>query len=49
MADAIVALHRDPERADAIAGKAQTWALEHDASWVAARFERLYREIAGRA
>ena len=49
MADVIVALHRDLERGNAVAAKARAWALEHDASWVAARFERLYREIAGRA
>lgn len=49
MADAIVALHRDPTRAGAVAATARAWALERDASWVAARFENLYRETAARS
>ena len=49
MADAIVALHRDPNRAGAIAAQAKAWAFERDASWVAARFETLYRETAERS
>jgi glycosyltransferase involved in cell wall biosynthesis len=49
MADAIVALRRDPDRADAIGASAKAWALERDVSWVAARFETLYRETAGRS
>jgi glycosyltransferase involved in cell wall biosynthesis len=48
-ADAIHSLHRDPNRANAMADKAKAWALERDASWVAARFEALYRETAGRS
>lgn len=49
LGQAIIALHRDPDRASAIAGKAKAWALERDVSWVAARFETLYRETAGRS
>jgi glycosyltransferase involved in cell wall biosynthesis len=49
MADAIVGMHRDPARANAIAEKARTWALERDASWVAAKFENLYREATARS
>ena len=33
-----------PSRARAMAAKAQAWALEHHASWVADRFAALYRE-----
>ena len=46
MADAIVALHGDPNRAGAIASQAKAWVLERDASWVATRFDALYRETA---
>jgi glycosyltransferase involved in cell wall biosynthesis len=49
MADAIVALHGDPSRAGAIAAQARAWALERDASWVATRFETLYRDTAARS
>lgn len=49
MADAIVALHRDPARANAIAHNAKAWVLDRDAYWVAARFETLYRETASRS
>lgn len=49
MAEAIVALHRNSTTANAIARSAKAWALERDVSWVAARFENLYRETAGRA
>ena len=49
MADAIVGMHRDPARANAMAEAARAWALERDASWVAAKFENLYRETAGRS
>jgi glycosyltransferase involved in cell wall biosynthesis len=49
MADAIIAVHRDPERGKAIAARAKTWTLERDTSWVAERFEALYRETAGRS
>jgi glycosyltransferase involved in cell wall biosynthesis len=48
MAQAILALHADPARARAMAAKAQAWALEHHASWVANRFAALYRELTGR-
>ena len=49
MADAIVGVHRDPARSSAMAEAARVWTLERDASWVAARFENLYRETAGRS
>ena len=49
IADAIVALHGDPNRAGAIAARARAWALERDASWVATRFETLYRDTAVRS
>ncbi len=48
MAQAILALRADPSGARAMAVKAQAWALEHHATWVADRFEALYREVAGR-
>ncbi len=48
MAGAILALHADPSRTRAVAAKAQAWALEHHASWVADQFAALYREVAGR-
>ena len=49
MADAIVGVHRDPARSSAMAEAARAWALERDASWVATKFENLYRETAGRS
>jgi glycosyltransferase involved in cell wall biosynthesis len=48
-ADAISSLHRDPSRVIAMTEKAKAWALERDASWVAARFEELYRDTAARS
>jgi glycosyltransferase involved in cell wall biosynthesis len=47
IARAILALHADPLRTRAMAAKAQAWALEHHASWVADRFAALYREVSG--
>ena len=47
MAQAILALHGDPSRARAMAARAQNWALEHHASWVADRFAELYLRLAG--
>ena len=49
MADAVVKLHRDCDTANAIAANARAWTLERDSSWVAGRFENLYRDTAGRA
>ena len=49
MADAIVGMHRDRARANAIAQEARVWTLERNASWVAAKFEHLYRDTAGRS
>ena len=42
LAEAILALRRDPERARAIAGRAQAWTLARDAAWTANQFEALY-------
>ena len=49
MAGAIAALHGDPTRGHAMAARARAWALERDATWVAARFDSLYRETAARS
>jgi glycosyltransferase involved in cell wall biosynthesis len=49
MAGAIETLHRDPSRGHAIAARARAWALERDSTWVAARFDSLYRETAARS
>jgi len=46
LADAIIALLRDPARRRQLAATARTWALEHDADWSAAAFERLYERVA---
>jgi len=46
LADAIVALIRDPERRSRIATSARAWATTHDADWTARRFEQMYREVA---
>jgi glycosyltransferase involved in cell wall biosynthesis len=42
-AGAIEGLLRDADRRRALASSAQSWALEHDADWTAAEFERLYQ------
>jgi len=46
LADAIVALIRDPVRRSRIAASARAWATTHDADWTARRFETIYREVA---
>jgi glycosyltransferase involved in cell wall biosynthesis len=46
LADAIVALIRDPARRSRIAASARAWATTHDADWTARRFETIYREVA---
>jgi glycosyltransferase involved in cell wall biosynthesis len=46
LADAIVALIRDPARRSRIAASARAWAMAHDADWTARRFETLYSEVA---
>ena len=48
-AGAIDSLYRDPSRANVMVETAKAWVLERDASWVAAQFEALYRETAGRS
>jgi glycosyltransferase involved in cell wall biosynthesis len=45
LASAIVDLLRDGARRRRIAASARTWALEHDADWTAAQFERIYGEV----
>lgn len=47
MADAILALQADPARRRALADAAATWAEQHDADTMAARFEKLYGECTG--
>jgi glycosyltransferase involved in cell wall biosynthesis len=46
LADAIVALLRDPPRRRRLAVAAREWTLAHDADWTAREFERVYREVA---
>lgn len=46
LADAIVALIRDPARRSRIAASARAWAMRHDVDWTARRFETIYREVA---
>jgi glycosyltransferase involved in cell wall biosynthesis len=46
LADAITGLLRDPSRRRRLAAAARSWALEHDADWSAAAFERLYERVA---
>jgi glycosyltransferase involved in cell wall biosynthesis len=45
LADAIVALLRNPARRREQAEAAQRFALEHDADWTAAEMERLYEDL----
>jgi len=49
LADAILALLRDPARRDALAAVAQHWAVQHDAHFTAAAFEVLYRRLCARS
>ena len=44
-ADAILALHADPDRRRSIAAAAKTFAIAHDATFAASRFDRLYRSL----
>jgi len=46
LASAIVALHNHRVEAAAMAARARQWALEHDAAWVARRFNELYQTVA---
>ena len=45
LADAIVSLHADHDRRRSIAAAARTVALAHDATFVATRFDQLYRSL----
>ncbi|HZT77527.1 MAG TPA: glycosyltransferase family 4 protein [Vicinamibacterales bacterium] len=49
LADAIIALLRDPARRRQLAAAARAWALAHDADWTATQFERLYSRVAAAA
>jgi glycosyltransferase involved in cell wall biosynthesis len=46
LADAIIALHADPQQRRTLAEAARAFALEHDAAWSAAKFDELYRRLA---
>lgn len=46
LADAIVMLHGDPDRRRSIAAAARTFAIAHDATFAASRFDQLYRKLA---
>jgi len=45
LADAILTLHGDPDRRRSIAAAARTFAIAHDATFAATRFDRLYRSL----
>jgi glycosyltransferase involved in cell wall biosynthesis len=45
VADAILTLHADPDRRRSMAAIARTFAIAHDATWVAAQFDKLYRSL----
>jgi glycosyltransferase involved in cell wall biosynthesis len=47
LADAILTLHADPDRRRSIAAAARTFAIAHDATYAAARFDELYRSLKG--
>lgn len=47
LADAIVTMLRDDDRRRSMAAAARTFAIAHDAAWSAARFDELYRDLAG--
>ena len=46
LADAIIALLRDPARRRRTAEAARSWALAHDADWTASAFDALYARVA---
>jgi len=48
LADAIIALLRDPARRRQLAQRAHEWTLAHDADWTAAQYDALYRRVATR-
>ena len=45
IADAILALHADPDRRRSMAALAQTFSMTHDADWTARQFDQLYRRL----
>jgi hypothetical protein len=45
LADAILALHADPDRGRSMAGLARTFSIAHDAAWSASQFDELYRSL----
>lgn len=49
MADAILMLHADPDRRRSIAALARTFAIAHDATFAASRFDQLYRSLRAEA
>lgn len=49
LADAVLALSRDPERRARMGASARAWARANDADATAARFEELYRRLVARA
>ena len=46
LADAILTLHADPDRRRSIAAAARTFAIAHDATFAASRFDQLYQSLA---
>jgi glycosyltransferase involved in cell wall biosynthesis len=49
LADAIIALLRDPARRQRLAAEARRWTLAHDADWTASAFDALYARVAAEA
>ncbi len=49
LANAIAGLIQEPPRRAGLASAAREWTLRHDADWTAARFDRLYGEVARKA
>ena len=45
LANAILALHADPERRRSMAAAARTFAFEHDVEWSASQFDEMYRSL----
>ena len=45
LADAILMLHADPDRRRSMAAAARTFAIAHDATFAATRFDELYRSL----
>jgi len=47
LAEATIALLRNPSHRAQVTEAARAWALAHDADWTAAEFERIYGEVRG--